>query len=71
MPQPDGRDPSSSRRWPPRCSSRVVSQVRFSVSPLKIADCTYCGGTVRDGLDEAWRIDDKLVVGQGNSSFGE
>src|SRR6185312_1532835 len=49
VPQPDGCDPSSSRRWPPRCSSRVVSQVRFSVSPLKMADCTYWVGPSATG----------------------
>jgi hypothetical protein len=41
---------------------------RFSVEDRRLH---ILGGTVCDGLDEAWRIDDKLVVGQGNSSFGE
>src|SRR5215212_2536249 len=42
--QPVCCGPSCMRRCPPRCSSRAVSHVRSSVSPLKVADCTYCAG---------------------------
>jgi len=41
---------------------------RFSVEDRRLH---ILGGPVRDGLDEAWRINDKLAVGQGNPSLGE
>src|SRR5215212_4475747 len=47
--QPVWCGPSCMRRCPPRCSSRAVSHVRSSVSPLKVADCTYCVGPSATG----------------------
>ena len=44
VPQADGSGPSVNRSDPPRCSSRAVSQLRSSGAPLKLTDCTYCGG---------------------------
>jgi hypothetical protein len=41
---------------------------RFSVEDRRLH---ILGGPGRDGLDEASRIDDKLLIGQGNSSLGE